>query len=317
MKFPRVLVPLALCTALAVNPFRANSEVNINLFPEMPVYRSVMADSDIIKTEFNIPAGLEQNVLDTSVKELAPYFSLGKEIPLVSLDIKSKKPMRIIPSEVRIYQESKAFAEGRTLSDKALSASLVAGGLLRFPEGENPRYTAKAELFLGSPMIDDYLSDGNKLLLVTGFKGEGSVRTENIGETRIKSLKEIFPMDSYSFSGDLYIVAKSPYSDQYIIFRGGMDNLFGNTLEKPNVNLSMVFEFPSIVSWMKTFKDFKILPYVSLGIRLPVDSSDSNASGELGAKLTGKSKKSAMIYGRADYNSLEGMKFSSGLKLDL
>ena len=124
-------------------------------------------------------------------------------------------------------------------------------------------------------------------------------------------------MNSYSFFGDLYIVAKSPYSDQFLILRGGVDNLFGNTTETSNVNISAVFEFPSLISWIKMFKEFRINPYVSLGIKLPLDSSANIASGEVGAKLTGKSKKSAMIYAKANYNSLQSMKYSAGLKLDL
>ncbi len=319
MGIKRLLPALALSAALLF-PQKADAEgsrLGISLFPEMPVYRSAMADSDVIKTEINLPFGLEQNVLDSSVKELAPYISLGKEIPLVSLDIKSKKRLRIIPSEVAEYTESTAFLEGRKLSDKVLSASLVVGGLLRFPKDENPRYTAKAELFLRFPMVDDYLSDGNKLILVAGAKRNGTIKMRDIEETSIRSLPDAFSIDSYSFFGDIYIVAKSPYSDQFLIVRGGMDNLGGNTSETSNVNLSAVFEFPSIISWIKMFKDFKINPYVSLGIKLPLDSSATKASGELGAKLTGESKKSAMIYVKADYNSLESMKYSTGLKLDL
>jgi len=318
MRFPKRLAPLALCSVLTfLSPNSHAESLNINLFPEMPVYRSAMADSDVFKTEINLPFGLEQNLLDKSIKELAPYVSLGKEIPLVSVNIKSKKSLKIIPPEVIADSESRAFREGKKLSDKVLSASLVAGGLLRFPKDENPRYTVKAELFLDSPMIDDYLSDGNKLLFVAGVKGEGSVKTQNIEGISIKSLPEAFSMNYHSFSGDIYIVAKSPYSDQFLIIRGGVDNLFGNTPETSNVNLSTVWEFPPLISWIKMFKDFKILPYVSLGIKLPLDSSATKASGELGAKLTGESKKSAMIYVKADYNSLEGMKYSTGLKLDL
>ena len=316
MTLAKKLMPLALCSALALAPFKAHAQpISIELFPEMPVYRSIMADSDIIKTELNLP-GME-NPFDKSIGELAPYVSLGKEIPLFSINLKSKKRLRIIPSEVAVDVESRSFREGKELSDKVLSALLVAGGSLRFPKDENPRYTAKAEVFLRSPMIDDYLSDGNKLILVTGFRGEGSVITRDFKERQIKSIGDAFPMESHSFSQDMYIVAKSPYSDQFLIIRGGVDNLFGNTPETSNVNLSTAWEFPPLISWIKMFKDFKILPYVSLGIKLPLDSSATKASGELGAKLTGKSKKSVMTYLRADYNSLQGMEYSAGLKLDL
>jgi len=316
--FKKILPVLGL-TALSLFPKNANANpLEIDLFPEMPVYRSAMADSDIPKTEINLPLGLEQNLLDKSIKELIPYVSLGKEIPLISVNIKSKKPPKIIPSEVVEGSEIRAFAEGRKLSDKVLSASLVVGGSLRFPENENPKYTAKAELFLDSPMIDDYTSDGNQFFLVAGFKGDGSIRTENIEEMSIKSLPEIFSMNSYSFSGDLYIVAKSPYSKQFLILRAGIDNLFGKTAEKPNIILSSTWEFPPLMSWLKMFRNFKLLPYLSINVKIPLDNAAlTKASGELGAKLTGESKKSVMVYGRADYNNLEGMKYSTGLKLDL
>ena len=311
------LIPLALGTALTFLPSKLSANpLSINLFPEMPVYRSVMVDSNIPKTEINIPSGLEQEVLGNSFAGIISYTSLSKEIPVLSVDIKSDKPWNIIPPEVVLDSKTRALREGKKLSDKIFSASLIASGSIKFPKNENPIYSARAELFLNSPMIDDYLSEGNKLLLVTGFNGNGSVRLNNLADKNISSIPEMFSFDSYSFFGDAYIVAKSPYSSQYILLRSGIDNLFGNAKETANINLSLTCEFPPLISWIEIFKDFRILPYVSLGVKLPLDSSATNASAELGAKLTGKSEKSLMIYGKADY-SIGSMKYSTGLKLDL
>jgi len=317
MGIRKVIAALGIATALSMPIIAGADSLSVSLFPEMPVYRSVMADPNIPKTEITPPIGLEKEILDKPFREIAPYISLAKEVPLLSFDIKTDKPWSIIPPEIVLDSQTRASRGGRTLSDKIFSASLVTSGSLRFPKDGNPEYTVRAELFAGSPVVDDYLSDGNKLLLVTGFNGKGSVTLGNITDKRASSISEMFSFDSYSFSEDVYIVAKSPYSNQYILLRGGIDNLFGNIKETPNVNLSLAIEFPPLFSWIEIFKDFRILPYVSAGVKLPFGSSATDASAELGAKLTGKSGKSLMIYGRADYNSLEGAKYSTGLKLDL
>jgi hypothetical protein len=307
------LAPLILGTALTFLPSKLPADsLEINIFPQMPVYRSTIVDSDISKTEINLPEGLEQKILTSSFADILPYISLSKEIPILSLDLKTDNILEMIPADVASYQRVRASAEGRKLSDKMFSALLVATGSLNFPDNKDPRYTAKGELFLNSPMIDDYLSDGNKLFLVTGVNANGSVKLDNLANENILSVPKMFSLDSYSFSEDLYIVAKSPYSNQYVLLKAGLDNLFGNTEEKSSVNLSGVIEFPPLLSWVQMLKDFRALPYVSLGVKMPLDHSPVSISGELGLKLTGKSEKSIIIYERTDEST-----YSVGLKSDL
>ncbi len=311
----RRLAPLVLCTALLASPkISAEQPLDISLFPEIPFQRSVMVDSDIPKTGINAPLDLNGRILDESFSSILPYASLSKELPILSVDINAK-PDGFIPNEIIFNAEAKASIERKKLSETALSALIIAGGSLNFPKDENPRYDSRLELFLNSPMIDDYLSDGNKLFLVAGLNGKGSLKLENIASRNISSFLEMISPDSYSFFGDIYIVAKSPYSDQFFILRGGI-NLPGDAKEKSNAYISTTWEFPSLTFWMNSFSNLKMLPYASLGAKLSIDGLDSSASAQLGMKLTGDSKKSIIAYVQADYITNKEMSYSSGLKLD-
>ena len=308
---------IALSIALAFLPSKTKAESwNLNLFPESPVYRSTMSDSEILKTEINLPKGLEKEVLNRSFKELAPYISLSKELPILSFDIKNRYLPSIIPKDIVKNSEERAIKERIFLSDEIFSASLITGGRLKFPKNESPRYTARTELFLSSPMIDDYFSDGNKLIAVAGIKNEGSIKTKGLENASIKSLPNFFVEDTYSFLGDLYIVAKSPYSRQYALFRIGAENIGGTTSKKQTLNVSTVFEFPSLTCLSKELENFKILPYVSVSAKNPSGNSRGEFSAELGTKLTGESKKSIMLYWKAEYGPTKN-EYSTGMKLEL
>lgn len=312
--FKKILPVLALSTTLFF-PAKTNADsISISLFPEAPVCRSVMPDSDIPKTGINIPFGIENEILNKPFTDILPYISLSKELPVLSVDIKTNMPPAIIPADVASYQQAIASARGKTLSDKLFSASLIATGSLSFPEGKNLKYNSRLELFLDSPVIDDYLSDGNKLLLVAGAKSGGQVNFEN---QKILSVPEMFLMNSYDFFADSYIVAKSPYSDQYVILKTGIDNILAK-MDKTNINLSAVVEFPSLVSWIDALKDFKISPYISINAKFPLSiPSQKRISGEAGIKLTGESKKSAIIYAQTSLEDDKELTSSFGLKLDL
>jgi hypothetical protein len=316
MKIKRTLLPIAVATALLVSPKTYAQSWNLNLFPELPLSRSIMADSDISKNEINLPSGLERNLLNRQVKEIIPRISLSKEIPILSFNLKSKKIPGIIPSEVAMYSESQARERGLTLSDEIFSASLVTGGKLRFPKDENPKYVAQAELFLSSPMMDDYLSDGNRLLLIARLEQKGSINLSKIEEATIKELPEFLTKNYNGISGDVYVIAKSPYSKQFLILRGGINNLLGNSSEEQNFNFSSSVEFPSLTWFIKELKNFKILPYISFSTKTPLDGSQGDISGEIGTKLTGESDKSILMYGRANYGETKN-EYSLGLKLEL
>lgn len=313
----KTFTKVALATALSLIPLKTKAESwNLNLFPEIPVYRSVISDPEILKTEINLPKGLEKEVLDKSFKELAPYISLSKELPLISFNIKNRYLPSRIPKEIVENSEERAIRERIFLSDDIFSALLVAGGRLKFPKDEAPKYTAKTELFLSSPMIDDYFSDGNKLIAVAGIKNEGSVNTNGLEDASIRSLPNFFVENTYSYLGDLYIVAKSPYSRQYVLLRIGAENIGGTTTKKQTLNVSTVLELPSLTCLSKELENFKILPYISLSAKDPLGDSNRKFSAEVGAKLTGASNKSMMLYWKADYSS-EKNEYFTGLKLEL
>jgi len=210
-----------------------------------------------------------------------------------------------------------AIGDGE-LSDKVISTSLVATGKLTFPKNEENDifYKTRLELFLNSPMVDTCLSDGNRFYIVGGFSGQGSTKSNELSNKTLSQITESF-IDTYSFSGDVYIVPKSPYSDQYLILRAGIDNLFGNVSEKPNVHLSTTWEFPSLFHWLKTIENFKLSPYASMHIKLPTDSEKpTTASGQLGIKVSGESKKALFLYTQANYNGPELWTFYTGLKAE-
>ena len=300
--FKKTLGILTLFTTLAFGSSKkANADIisDINLFPNNPFYRSVMVDSDIPQSEIKVPLGLEKELLEKPIKEILPYVSLAKTLPLISVDVISKELLPIIPKEVAEHAKVKSFRQGRTLSDKTISASLIASGELSFPKEEEKDidYKTRLELFLRSPMIDDYLSDGNKLYIVGGYNGEGSIKLEDLFNKNLNSVSKSFT-DRYSFFTDAYIVAKSPYSEQFLIVRAGINNLFSSTHKKSNFYFSTMFEFPSLLSWSKMFDNFKISPYVSTYLKFPANpEANPKLLGQLGIKAKGESGKSLILYG--------------------
>lgn len=304
---------LLLCGRLFLGSLEeANTESNLHLglFPELPIYRTIMADPDILKTQIKVPQGLEKELLEKPIGELFPYVSLAKTLPLASLDISSRRLFSAIPKT--------AVDKNGKLSDKILSASLIASGQLNFPQNQenNIDYKTRLELFLNSPMIDTCVSEGNKLYFVGGFTGKGSVNSEELLNKNLAETLDSF-IDAYSFSGDMYIVPKSPYSDQYLILRVGVDNIAGNISEKPNVHISTTWEFPPLFHWFKIFENFKLSPYASMHVQVPTDSEKpTTGSGQLGIKASGESKKALFLYTQADYNEQESWNFYTGLKLN-
>ncbi|GAI55829.1 unnamed protein product, partial [marine sediment metagenome] len=180
-------------------------------------------------------------------------------------------------------------------------ANLVASGLIKLPPkgtDANISYKTKLELFVNFPMIDEFASDGNRLYLTSGWVGEGSAKLEkNLLEKDIPSITKSIksPFDNHSFFADAYIVGRSPYSEQYLIFRVGVDNLFGNTPEKPNVHFSTTWEFPSI------FKNLKISPYFSSSVKIPTNKSGTESLGQIGLKFSGESEREIDLYGEVEY----------------
>jgi len=316
MKFLKK-APFLLCAALAFLPIRIKAESNISLFPEMPIYRTILTDSNALNTGISVPRGLEKEVANKPLKELLPYTSLSKEIPILSLDIKSKKVPDFIPLEKRIEVRSRNVKEGINLSDKIFSASLITSGKLNFREDKISKYTARTELVFGSPMIDDYLSDGNRLFFATGANFEGSLNLNGIENRSLSSLLGAFNPESHNFFGNMYISVKSPYSSQVVLFKAGFDNLFGNNKDPANLNLYTAFELPPIVSSANELKNSKIIPYISAGIEYSLGSFKNKASGELGIKVTGDSKKAILGYIHAELEIDKGASFYSGLKFDL
>ena len=306
-----LLIP-ALCSALFLGSQKqANAESNltVSLFPEQPIYRTIMADPDIFKTQIQVSQGLEKEILKKPTGEILPYVSLAKTLPLLSLDISNKRLLSSMPKT--------AIGDGE-LSDKVISTSLVATGELTFPKNEENdiSYKTRLELFLNSPMVDTCLSDGNRFYIIGGFSGQGSTKSNKLSNKTLSQITESF-IETYSFSGDVYIVPKSPYSDQYLILRIGVDNLFGNVSEEPNVHISTAWEFPSLFHWLKIFENFKLSPYVSMHVQLPTDSEKpTTATGQFGIKVSGKSKKALFLYTQANYNGPELWTFYTGLKAE-
>lgn len=320
----RNIATFLLFAGLLGNPIKnANAEgrLEMNLFPREPLYRTTMVDPDLFHSGTRFPTdsiNLE-GVLETPISELLGYSSLSKTLPLIALGLNGRHlPRRL--SEERITENlDRAERERIWLSNKLLNANLVASGLIKTPPSDTDAdisYRAKLELFINSPMTDDYASDGNRLYLTGGWIGEGSTRlNKNILDQDILSLAKTieFPFDNYSFFTNVYIVGRSRYSEQSLILRIGIDNLFGNTEENPNVSVSTAWEFPSI------FRTLKVSPYFSSHIRVPTDGSETESIGQLGFKFSGESGREIDLYGEVHYaqENNEPWKFFYGTKFSL
>lgn len=302
-----ILPILALCSSLLC-PKEANADININIFPKENIERTIMADPDVYKTEIKVPFGLEADLLTKPIEKILPYISFSETLSLLSIDITSDKILDIMPKTTVRNPPSKK------LSDKILSASLTAGGLVTFRENFS-EYGMKLELFLNSPMIDDCLSDGNRFYLVGGVTGKGTDLRKFTGKN-LSQIAESF-IEDYSFSADVYIVPKSEWSDQYLILRAGIDNFSIDDFSKLNVNFSTAIEFPSLLYGLKIFKNFKISPYLSFNVKIPADSEKKlTASGQLGIKAGGESKTGLFLYAQADYTEENPLIFSTGIKIN-
>ena len=308
------LAMLALTTGLLLASKKANADDNstfpyFDLFPHEPLYRLTMVDSDLPRTEITFKEESLQNL------------SLGGTLPLFSTGIASKN-LAIILKKDRAKDEPRAEKKDRTLSERVINATLMVSGLVKFPVNQQIReeldYKMMAELFIGSPMMDDHLSDGNKIYLVGGWVGKGSIKLDKDLDSISNSLIDN-PIKQHSFFADAYAVIKSPWSDQFLVGRFGIDNLLGNTTEKPNVYFSGTMEFPSLLSWAEMFENFKISPYISLYMNIPTNNPyNPKFLGEVGAKLSGEAPGKAVSgYARIIYEPRGEQVILYGAKLSL
>lgn len=303
----RILSSLLLSGLILAHPRQAYSDIGIKLFPNDPVERTILADPQEYKTELKIPIEETKNLMETPIKNLYKEFSVGEELPLFSLDLKSKKILYAMPKTT----DGKKIS-GQELSDKLISATVVGGGKI-FSSNEEIDYSARLELFLNSPMIDDCISDGNSIYLVGGIEGRGH-DFKKIGKKDLVETAQSITGD-YSFSADIYIVPKSLWSDQFLILRVGAKDIGGSNPNKPNFNFSTTFEFPSLLGYKK-LKNFKLSPYVSLYAEVPTKERDAKVLGQLGIKLAGESNKSLFVYTEAQHTANNPMNFSSGIKIN-
>jgi len=312
MRLKNLLIPV-LCGALFLGSQKqAHAEPNLHLglFPEQPLYKTIMVDPDVFRTEIQVPRGLEQEILQNPIKEILPYISVSKTLPLASLEISNRSLLSAMPKT--------AEDENGELSDRIISASLVASGQLNFPQNQATEidYQTKLELFLSSPMINTCLSEGDRVYIVAGLTGQGSTNLNELSNKTLSQIPESF-IDEYSFSGDLYIVPKSPYSEQYLILRIGVDNIAGNTPETPNVNISTTWEFPPLFYGLDMLENFKLLPYASMYFKIPTDNQKpTEISGQLGLKVSGESEKGLFLYTQVNYREQEPWNFYVGLKTE-
>ena len=186
----------------------------------------------------------------------------------------------------------------------------MASGLVKFPtnpqtkkNGEDIYYEIMLELFIRSPKLDDTTSDGNRLYLAGGWVGNGSLKLDkNLLDKSLSSILKS-PLENYRFFIDTYIVARSPYSDQFLILRVGLDKLFGTSAEKANMYFSTIWEFPSILSWSNMFEEFKMVPYISSHIQIPTDGSDATGLAQAGIKVSGEAPgREIDVYGQLNYD---------------
>ncbi len=290
---------------LALAPAKAPAQsIEFGLFPEMPIYRSIMVDPDIPKTEIRTTGNLVDLISNTPWNALYPNTTLAKTLPLLSIDLKNEN-----------------------LPKSALSASLVASGQTGFPDGDTADYKGRLELFVNSPMVDTYLSDGNRLYLVGGIEKNGSVK---LNELQNETIPSVFQKLYDNFSGnanlfaDLYIVPRSPYSNQYLILRAGFGNLLS---DNPFLYASTTWEFPSIFN-DSFLNGIKASPYISLYMGSLLKNFQTNGnqtqakqygfSAQAGLKIYGKSGAAAIIYEElSGSTNQEPLILLSGLKLEM
>lgn len=290
--------------------FGVNAEIDI--FPRF-LTRIAMPDPGLAYTELKIPDyGFSR--LEASVGGLLPNIYLGKTLPLLKIGIPGGVP-ETVPPEVLV----ESILRG-PLPKNFLEFNLIGSILVDFPRGEEVHYEIRSELFINSPIIDATLNCGeSRLYLVGGFSGEGSCKPNelNTDENFGNLFSEL--IQYYGIFTDLYIVANNYWSDQWLILRGGIENL-GKELGLPvpeggpNTYFSATFELPSILprSWLK------LAPCFSVYVEIPVnDAAYTLFAGQLGFLLKGReTDKGFFIYARAEYDT-KSWKGLAGVKMEL
>lgn len=316
MKTSKILSILGFGLAsLFPNVENAQAEnIKFNLFPEKPIQRTIMPDPDIPRTQLQFSNQDLENILNQTPKQLLPHTSLATTFPLISTELNTNEVPEFVPNEVKKEVISDALREREAISDNLLSVSLIPSAYLDFSNiDENQlNYKARLETFINSGVVDEYLNRGNRLYLVGGYQGKGSINLEELSNKELSSIPSYLKnnTENHGFFGDIYIVPKSPYSEQFLILRAGMDNLVS---KEPNFHASTTFEFPPLFHRIDSLENFDISPYVSLYI-----TSDRNEPtiGEIGLKLSGESDKQIFGYARAEYNdnSEESLDLYTGIK---
>lgn len=311
----KIVSLIGLIGGLLLNSQQIKAEpLELTLFPDQPVYRTVMADPDIPKTEIKIPYQNLGKISGESVEDLSQYASLSKAAPLFTLDIPGKGITALIPKVIVNNNQKK-----QGLSDKILSLTGVASGQINFPRNQSGiNYSLNAELFLDSPILDDYFSDGNKLFIVGGFNESGNINPENFIKENLQQMLNSFSpqLNRHGFSIDAYLVPHSPYSSQYVILRAGLGNMFNNNSESANIHLSSTWELPPVLYSVNS-ENFRVSPYLSSYFEAPLNNLTETAfMGQAGLEIIGKSNRKIIAYIEADTKKGKPWKISSGLKTD-
>ncbi len=303
--FKKILPFLALYSALSM-PLSAqykekvNPPIEIGFFPSIPFDCTAMADPDIPRTKIELSLGAENSVLTTPIETLAPNVSIAKTLPFVYFNL-------------------------NTESDTILSLPLLASAQLNFPDLSSIDYKGTLELFLNSPMLDNFTRE-SRLYLAAGVEKKGSIKLSGLEK---KSVSDFFQSvcngleaDTNLFA-DAYIIGHNDYSEQFMIFKTGVGNLLD---KEKNLHLSVTCEFPSIIS-LNCFRNAKISPYISMYFEAPlngetvaknIENKEYRGIGEIGFRIWGQNEESVVLDLKIDsYTGTSPPKVSTELKLNL
>ncbi len=284
MDLKKKIAMLALSAGFLFGSAKAAStldlEVYLDLLPE-PFNRTAMVDPDLPNTKLKISESLDTK-LDESPRYKLPSLDLAESLRVFTFNVLDEKDQ----------------------SKKAFGLTLMTTGLVQFSkdpkelEGlEDTYYKLMAELFIEWPKITNNIDYGPRAFFVGGFVREGFFKldfdnfennitnVENIEDLAYTAGSIVKSKNNYnSFFTDLYIITNSDWSDQFLIGRFGLNNLF-HPMEKPNFHSSLTMEFPSLIP---NHEAIKIAPYFSLYAEIPTSNfNDIRTLIEAGIKIFG------------------------------
>ena len=313
IRWAAVLAPILVSVAALFLPARLAAQGDGSA-PHALLDRILLTDPDLYQSTLQFWSADQSRSARDPVLLLASHLTLAGQQTLLAVDSTngSRELIALLPNE-RVQEAGRAADLRRGhLSDRVLSLTIVGSELLdlvRYGEG-TLGYRLKLEAFLRSPLIDDYLSDGNTLLLALGCATAGWVDAGDAASQNRAVPSGLLP------AADAYVVARGPYTDQVLVLRVGAADFLS---AQGSAHASVTFEFPTLFRQTASSAPPKapidLAPYVSLYAEAALAGrAAAECRLEVGARLR-HGAAGLVLYGAADVS--QTFQMAAGLKAEL